>query len=154
MTGLIEARLDELGIVLPPAPAPSANYVPWAISGNLLFVSGQGPHGPDGTVKGKVGADLTAEEGYEAAWRVGLNLIAQMRAAVGDLDRVVRVVKLFGMVNGAPDFDQQPAVINGASDLMVEVFGDAGRHARSAVGMAALPWGISVEIEAVVEIRP
>ena len=105
-------------------------------------------------MKGKVGADLTAEEGYEAARRVGLNLIAQMRAAVGDLDRVVRVVKLFGMVNGAPDFDQQPAVINGASDLMVEVFGDAGRHARSAVGMAALPWGISVEIEAVVEIRP
>lgn len=152
MAGAVEARLAELGIDLPAAPAPAANYVPAAPGGGLMFISGQGPRGPQGATTGKVGADLSVEEGQAAARMVGLNLIAQMKAAAGDLDRV-RVVKLFCLVNSAPDFEDQPKVVNGASDLLVEVFGDRGRHARSAVSAPSLPSNIAVEIEAVIVIE-
>ena len=150
-----ENRLAELGLELPDAPSPIANYVPAVRTGNLLYLSGSGPApGPDGTVaSGKLGADLTVEEGYEAARLVGLNLIARLKAELGDLDRVKRVVKLLAMVNSSPDFNQPPAVANGCSDLLVEVFGDKGRHARSAVGMATLPNDIPVEIEMIVEVE-
>lgn len=149
----VEQRLVELGITLPRAQSPVANYVGSVQTGNLLFLSGRGPVGPDGELKtGLVGSDVTVEEAYAHARLVGLQLIATMKDALGDLDRVVRVVKLLGMVNGAPGFGQQPAVINGCSDLLVEVFGDRGRHARSAVGMGTLPNNITVEIEAIVEV--
>jgi len=150
-----ENRLAELGLELPDAPSPIANYVPAVRTGNLLYLSGSGPApGPDGTVaSGKLGADLTVEEGYEAARLAGLNLIARLKAELGDLDRVKRVVKLLAMVNSSPDFNQPPAVANGCSDLLVEVFGDKGRHARSAVGMATLPNDIPVEIEMIVEVE-
>ena len=150
-----EDRLAALGLELPDAPSPIANYVPAVRTGNLLYLSGSGPAArPDGTSpKGKLGADLTVEEGYEAARLVGLNLIARLKAELGDLDRVKRVVKLLAMVNSSPDFNQPPAVANGCSDLLVEVFGEAGRHARSAVGMATLPNDIPVEIEMIVEIE-
>ena len=150
-----EDRLAALGLELPDAPSPIANYVPAVRTGNLLYLSGSGPAArPDGTSpKGKLGADLTVEEGYEAARLVGLNLIARLKAELGDLDRVKRVVKLLAMVNSSPDFNQPPAVANGCSDLLVEVFGEAGRHARSAVGMATLPNAIPVEIEMIVEIE-
>jgi enamine deaminase RidA (YjgF/YER057c/UK114 family) len=149
-----ENRLAELGVELPDAPSPMANYVPAVRTGNLLYLSGSGPAaGPDGTTpRGKLGKDLTVEEGYEAARLVGLNLIARLKAELGDLDRVKRVVKLLAMVNSSPDFNQPPAVANGCSDLLVDVFGDKGRHARSAVGMATLPNDIPVEIEMIVEI--
>ena len=154
MTGIIDARLSELGITLPPAMESPANFLGFRIEGNLLFISGQGPMRADGSfVTGKVGGEITAEEGYEAARHTALELVAHTKVALdGDLDRVKRWVKLFAMVNCGPDFTQQPQVINGASDVLVEIFGDAGRHARSAVGMSSLPVGISVEIEAVVEI--
>ena len=153
MAGKIDARLGELGISLPEAAAPVANYVAFVRSGNLLHVSGQIAQDENGPVKGKLGADMETAAGAAAARRCALSLIAQVRAACdGDLDRVVRVVKLNGFVNSAPDFTDQPKVINGASDLMVEVFGDAGRHARSAVGVAGLPLGVAVEIDAVFEI--
>lgn len=149
-----EARLAELGIVLPPPPAPSANYLPWRIGGGLLFLSGVGPRRPDGSsITGVVGGDLGLREGYEAARLCGLNLLANMRAALGTLDRVDTVLKVLGMVRAVPDFGDQPEVINGCSDLFVEVFGESGRPARSAVGMGSLPRGIAVEIEAVVLIR-
>ena len=150
-----EDRLAALGLELPDAPSPIANYVPAVRTGNLLYLSGSGPAArPDGTSpKGKLGKDLTVEEGYEAAQLVGLNLIARLKAELGDLDRVKRVVKLLAMVNSSPDFNQPPAVANGCSDLLVEVFGDAGRHARSAVGMATLPNDIPVEIEMIVEVE-
>ena len=148
----IETRLAELGITLPDAPAPAANYVPYVITGKQLFVSGQVSAGPDGFITGKLGAGLSAEDGAAAARRCGLSLIAQAKAALGDLDRVARVVKLVGFVNSTPDFGDQPKVVNGCSDLMVEVFGDAGRHARSAVSAASLPFGVAVEIEAIFEI--
>ena len=150
-----EDRLAALGLELPDAPSPIANYVPAVRTGNLLYLSGSGPAArPDGTSpKGKLGTDLTVEEGYEAAQLVGLNLIARLKAELGDLDRVKRVVKLLAMVNSSPDFNQPPAVANGCSDLLVEVFGDAGRHARSAVGMATLPNDIPVEIEMIVEVE-
>ncbi|WP_420342557.1 RidA family protein [Paenirhodobacter sp.] len=148
----IEARLTELGITLPAAPAPAANYVPYVITGKQLFVSGQVSAGPDGFITGKLGAGLSAEDGAAAARRCGLSLIAQAKAALGDLDRVARVVKLVGFVNSTPDFGDQPKVVNGCSDLMVEVFGNAGRHARSAVSAASLPFGVAVEIEAIFEI--
>ena len=151
----IEARLAELGIALPDTPAPVANYVPGVRTGNLLYLSGIGPaERPDGTsLVGKVGRDLTQEEGYEAARLTGLNIISRMKGEVGDLDKVKRVVKMLGMVNSDPAFNQQPAVINGCSDLLVEVFGDKGRHARSAVGLASLPNDIPVEIEVIVEVE-
>lgn len=155
MTGKIEARLNELGITLPKAAAPVANYVPYVVTGSLVFISGQGPMGPNGPeFKGKVGRDLDVEEGRKAARLTALNVIAQLKEAVGgDLDRVKRCVKLLGFVNSTADFIQQPAVINGASDVMVEIFGDAGRHARSAVSAPSLPVDITVEVEAIFEIE-
>jgi enamine deaminase RidA (YjgF/YER057c/UK114 family) len=149
-----EARLAALGIALPAPPAPAANYVPWRIGGGLLFLSGVGPRLPDGSsITGVVGGDLSVKQGYEAARLCGLNLLANIRAALGTLDRVDTVLKVLGMVRGVPDFGDQPEVINGCTDLFVAVFGDAGRPARSAVGMGSLPRGIAVEIEAVVLIR-
>lgn len=149
---LIETRLAELGLELPPAPAPAANYVPFVRTGNQLFVSGQISSDAAGLIMGRLGADLSIEEGAAAARRCGLALIAQARAALGDLDRVTRVVKLVGFVNSTPDFTDQPKVVNGASDLMVEVFGEIGRHARSAVAAPSLPLGVAVEIEAIFEV--
>ena len=146
----IEKRLEDLGITLPTPAQPVATYVRYVQTGNLLYVSGTGP-GPD-QPNGKLGADLDVDQGYAAARDVGISLIATMKEALGDLDRVKRVVKLLGMVNSAPDFSDQPKVINGCSDLMVEVFGEAGRHARSAVGFVALPNQIAVEIELIVEV--
>lgn len=153
--GQVEQRLKELGLTLPVPAVPVANYVPYVITGNLVFISGQGPVGPKGLEYiGKLGAEQDIDAGRAAARLTGLNLIAQVKAACdGDLDRVTRVVKLLGLVNSTPEFDQQPAVINGASDLMVEVFGDVGRHARSAISAASLPFGMSVEIEAIFEIE-
>ncbi|MCF6272303.1 MAG: RidA family protein [Rhodobacteraceae bacterium] len=153
MSETIQSRLDALGITLPDAPAPAANYVPFVQSGNLVFVSGQISNGPDGLIKGRLGDDMDAEAGYIAARTCGLSLIAQLRAACdGDLERLVRVVKLGGFVNSTADFADQPKVVNGCSDLMVEVFGDKGRHARAAVGVPALPLGVAVEIEGIFEI--
>jgi enamine deaminase RidA (YjgF/YER057c/UK114 family) len=150
-----EARLKKLGIVLPSVPAPVANYVPFRLAGSLLFLSGQGPRDEKGAMlTGKVGKDVNIEEGYRRARLIGLGLLAATRQALGSLDRVDFVVKLLGMVNAVPDFTDQPKVINGCSDLFVEVFGDAGRHARSAVGMGSLPNQISVEIEAILAVRP
>ncbi len=154
MSGSIEARLTELGIDLPDAPVPAANYVPTVRTGNLLFISGQVSKGADGLIIGKLGDGFSIEDAQAAARVCALNLIAQAKAACdGDLDRVTRVVKLVGFVNATPDFEQHPQVINGASDLMVEVFGDKGRHSRSAVGTSSLPFGIAVEVEAVFEIE-
>jgi len=152
--GAIETRLEELGIRLPTTPAAAANYVPSVKTGNLLYLSGLGPaKRADGTApQGKVGKELTLEEGYEAARLTGVNMLSRLKSEVGDLDKVVRVVKLLGMVNATPDFTEHPAVINGCSDLMVEVFGDKGRHARSAVGMSGLPFNIPVEIEMIAEV--
>ncbi len=151
--GQIEQRLRKLGILLPAPNAPVANYVPYVLSGGLLFISGQVSNGPKGVVKGKLGGTLTLEEGVEAARLCAVNLIAQMNAALeGDLDRVTRIVKLGGFVNCVPEFEDQPKVVNGASDLMVAVFGEAGRHARAAVGAPSLPMGAAVEIDAVVEV--
>ncbi len=149
----IESRLAELGVTLPEAPAPAANYVPWVRSGSLVFISGQISQSADGLVKGVLGADMDVEAGAAAARLCGVALIAQLKAACdGDLERVTRVVKLTGFVNSAPGFDGQPKVVNGCSDFLVEVFGDRGRHARSAVG-AALPFGVAVEIEGIFETR-
>lgn len=154
MTGQIDARLAELGIEIADAPAPAANYVPTVRSGNLVFISGQ-VSSEDGTlIVGKLGETMTTEEGAAAARTCGISLISQMKAACGgDLDRVVRVVKLTGFVNSAPDFPDHPKVVNGCSDVMVEVFGDKGRHARSAVGMGNLPFGVAVEVEAIIEVK-
>jgi enamine deaminase RidA (YjgF/YER057c/UK114 family) len=149
-----EARLQELGMELPAGLPPVANYLPAVRTGDLLFVAGHGPVALDGSiVHGKVGRDLTLAEGVEAARLVGLNLISTVRTELGSLDRVRRIVKVLGMVNCGPGFNQMPAVIDGCSNLMVELFGEeAGRHARSAVGMAELPFDIPVEIEMVVEV--
>jgi len=149
----IDARLKDLAITLPTPPAPVASYVPFVIVGGLVHISGQVSIGAQGGVKGKLGKDLTLEQGQAAARLCGLNMLAQLRAACeGDLDRVIRAVKLGGFVNVAPDFDPIPLVMNGCSDLMVEVFGDAGRHARSAVGVANLPLGFAVEVDGVFAI--
>ena len=149
----VEAKLKELGLELPPTPRPAANYVGAVLSGPLLFIAGHGPT-RDGKVAyaGKLGKDLRVEQGYEAARLVALNCLASAKAVLGDLDRIKRVVKLLGMVNCTEDFGDQPTVINGASDLLVQLFGEAGRHARSAVGMQALPFGIAVEIEMIFEV--
>lgn len=148
-----EARLAALGIVLPPAPQPVANYVNGVQTGNLIFLAGKGPKRADGSeVHGKLGSDISIEEGYEAARLTAINQLAVLKAMLGDLSRVTRVVKVLGMVNSEPDFIEQPAVINGFSDLIVEVFGERGRHARAAVGMASLPRGQAVEIEMIVEV--
>jgi enamine deaminase RidA (YjgF/YER057c/UK114 family) len=153
MTDQTEAKLATLGITLPVPPKPMANYVPWVRTGSLVFLSGQGPRRPDGSMHtGKVGAGVTIEEAYAHARLTGLQLLALMKDAAGGLDQVKRVVKVLGMVNGAPDFYDHPKVINGCSDLFVEVLGDRGRHARSAVGMGSLPNGITVEIEAIIEV--
>jgi enamine deaminase RidA (YjgF/YER057c/UK114 family) len=149
----IEARLNELGVVLPQPVAPVANYVPFVCSGNLIHISGQISLDASGGIKGTVGVDVDLETAQAAARLCGINLLAQMKAACdGDLDRVVRVVKLGGFVQAGPDFIDIPKVVNGCSDLMVEVLGDAGRHARSAVGVYRLPLGFAVEVDAVVEI--
>lgn len=150
----IDARLAELGITLPAAPKPVANYAPVVVSGSYAHVSGQVSIPPGGEgIKGKVGLDVDTAKAVEAARICALNIIAQLREALGgDLGRVRRIVKLTGFVNATPDFDQHPKVINGASDLMVEVFGERGRHARSAVGAGSLPLNVSVEIDALVEI--
>jgi len=149
----VERRLAEMGITLPAPVAPVANYVPYVISGPLLFIAGQISVGPSGVVKGKLGASMTLEEGAAAARLCAINILTQINAALaGDFDRVKRVVKLAGFVNCTPEFDDQPKVINGASDLMVSVFGDAGKHARAAVGAPALPLGAAVEVDAIVEI--
>jgi len=149
-----EKNLSRLGITLPVAPSPVANYVGAVRTGNLLFLAGSGPaKDTDGrSPKGKLGTDLSVEEGYEAARLVGINLLARLKEELGDLDRIKRVVKLLSMVNATPDFTETPAVANGCSDLLVEVLGDRGRHARSAVGLSALPMGIPVEIEMIVEV--
>jgi enamine deaminase RidA (YjgF/YER057c/UK114 family) len=149
-----EQRLKDLGIELPPAPRPVGNYVGGVRVGDLLFMSGLGPRRGDGSsITGKLGAGLTVEQGYDAARVVGLNMLANVRAVLGSLDRVQRVVKVLGMVNCTPEFAEMPKVINGFSDLFVEVFGEErGRGARSAVGMAALPGQIAVEVEMVLEV--
>jgi enamine deaminase RidA (YjgF/YER057c/UK114 family) len=151
----IADRLAELGIELPKPNAPVANYVPFVRAGDLLHISGQVSTDTSGGIKGVVGEDIDAEAGKRAARLCGINLLAQMRAACeGDLDRIARVVKLGGFVQAGPAFFEIPQVVNGASDLMVEVFGDAGRHARSAVGVFRLPLNFSVEVDAVVALRP
>ena len=150
-----EARLKQLGIVLPQVPSPVANYLPYRIAGNLLFLAGQGPRDDKGnTLSGKVGVDITVDEGYKRARQIGLQLLSTMRTALGSLDRVDTVLKMLVMVNAPLDFKDQPKVANGMSDLFVEVFGENGKHARSAVGMGSLPMQISVEIEGIVSIRP
>lgn len=155
MTGKIEQRLAERGIVLPPAMRAMANYVPYTVTGKHVWVAGQGPF-LDGKLhhNGRLGANLTVDDGKACARIVGLNILAQAKAACGgDLDKIVRCVKLNGFVNSTPDFTQHPEVINGCSELMIEVFGEAGRHARVAVGAPTLPMGTSVEIDALFEIR-
>ena len=143
----IEKRLSELGIALPAAPAPAANYVPYVIVGNMLYISGQ-----ISTTKGRLGDDLSTQQGADAARSCGLALLAQASAALGTLDRVKQVVRLSGFVTSTPDFTEQPEVVNGCSDLMVEVFGPKGRHARAAVSVPALPRGVAVEVDAIFEI--
>ena len=149
-----EARLKELGIVLPTPPQPVANYVNGVRTGNLIFLAGKGPKRADGTeITGKLGVDVSIELGYEGARLTAINQLSVLKAMLGDLSKVKRVVKVLGMVNSDPEFVQQPAVINGFSDLIVQVFGDRGRHARAAVGMASLPRGQAVEIEKIVEVE-
>ena len=149
-----EARIKELGLTLPQPPKPMGNYVPGVRAGNLLFLSGHGPSRVEGkpAARGKVGRDLSVDEAYQVAREVGINLLGSAHSLLGSLDKVKRIVKVLGMVNSAEGFGDQPKVINGFSDLMVEVFGENGRHARSAVGMAELPSGIPVEIEMILEV--
>jgi enamine deaminase RidA (YjgF/YER057c/UK114 family) len=153
--GQIDKRLAELGIILPEAAKPVANYVPWVRTGNLVFISGQGPiEGGKVLYPGTLGNHVSLEDGAKSARLCAINVLAQIKDAVGgDLDKVKRVVKLLGFVNATADFKDHPKVINGASDLMVEVFGDKGRHARSAVASPSLPMGISTEVEAIVEVE-
>ena len=149
-----EEKIKNLNIVLPAPSTPVANYVKFVKTGNLLFLSGHGPSKADGSyITGKLGRDLTIEEGYAAARQTGISLLSTLKSAVGDLSKIKRIVKVLGMVNGTDSFTDQPKVINGFSDLMVAVFGDKGKHARSAVGMASLPMNMAVEIEMVVEIE-
>jgi len=153
MSSPIEARLNDLGISLPAAAAPAANYVPFVTTGNQLFISGQLPMAEGKIqVSGKLGDTVSLEDGKTAAKLCAINLLAQAKAATGDLNRIVRLVKIVGFVNSTGDFTDQPQVINGASDFLVEAMGDAGRHARSAVSAASLPFGAAVEIEAIFEI--
>ncbi len=149
----ISSRLAERGITLPNAPAPAANYVPFVLDGHTLYVSGQISQGPDGLIKGRLGDTMSVEDGAAAAQRCAISLLAQVNAACGgDLSRLKRVIKLTGFVNSTADFVDQPKVINGASDFLVDILGDAGRHARSAVSAASLPLGVAVEIEGIFEI--
>jgi enamine deaminase RidA (YjgF/YER057c/UK114 family) len=155
MSGKIEARLAELGLVLPPAPSAVANYVPCVFVGPLLFVSGQIAKAADGTIsQGRLGDGLSVEAGAAAARLCALNILAQAKTALGDLDRIERIAKLTGFVAATPDFTDHPKVVNGASDLLVEVLGEAGRHTRAAVGVASLPLGSAVEVDAILAIRP
>lgn len=150
----IESRLSELGVTLPDAPAPAANYVPFVQVGDIVYVSGQISNGPDGLILGKLGAGMEVEAGAAAAKTCAISLLAQVKAACGgDIDRLVRVIKLTGFVNSTADFTEQPKVINGASDFLVEALGDAGRHSRSAVSAAALPLGVAVEIEGIFQVK-
>jgi enamine deaminase RidA (YjgF/YER057c/UK114 family) len=149
----VEERLKQLGLELPSAATPMANYVPAVRTGNLVFLSGHGPLEKDRLITGKLGSDLTVEEGYQAARLVAIGLLGSLKDVIGDLERVRRIVKLLGLVNSEPTFLEQPQVINGASDLLVEVFGEKGRHARSAVGTNTLPVNIAVEIEMIVEVE-
>jgi len=154
MSNAFETRLRDLGITLPDAPAPAANYVPYVIAGDLVYVSGQISNGPDGLIMGRLGENMDVAAGAAAAKACALSLIAQLKSACdGDLSRLVQVVKLGGFVNSTADFTDQPKVINGASDFFVDVFGDAGRHARAAVSAAALPLGVAVEIEGIFQIK-
>lgn len=154
MSGEIEARLEKLGLALPPAPSPVANYVPHLIAGDLLFISGQVSKAADGSlVKGQLGAGVALETGQHAARLCALNILAQAKAALGSLDRIVQVMRLTGFVASTAGFGDQPQVINGASDLIVEVLGESGRHTRSAVGVASLPLNAAVEIDAILKIR-
>lgn len=149
-----EERLTQLGLTLPPIPAPAANYVNVVRTGNLLYLAGKGPTKPDGKfVTGKIGEDLSIEQGYEAARLTALVQLAVLKSELGDLTKVKRIVKVLGMVNCTPYFIDQPKVMNGYSDLMVEVFGEKGKHARSAVGMCSLPFNIAVEVEMIVEVE-
>jgi enamine deaminase RidA (YjgF/YER057c/UK114 family) len=153
MTGTIEARLTELGITLPAAPNPVANYVPYVISGNQLFISGQISKAADGAiVTGTLGRDVTVEAGQAAARLCALNILAQAKAALGSLDRVGQVLRLTGFVSSTAEFGDHPKVVNGASDLMVEVLGDKGRHTRAAVGVSSLPLNSAVEVDAIISI--
>ena len=154
MAGLIEKKLSGLGITLPTPASPIANYVPFVRSGNILVVSGQVCFGNDGklVVKGQLGAGVSVEDGQKAARACAINLLAQLKAALGDLDKVVRVMRLGGFINSSPGFTEGPKVMNGASDLMVEVFGDKGRHARTTVGVSALPADAAVEVEGLFEV--
>ena len=151
----IEEKLKSLGLVLPPAPAPAANYVPYVLEGGQLFVAGQVPLGADGKLAhvGKVGRDVDEQEGYQSARLCALNALAQINAALGSLDNVKRVLSIRGFVNCTDDFINQPEVINGASDLLVDIFGDKGRHARAAVGANALPRGVTTEVEMLVAVK-
>ncbi|MGB3330447.1 MAG: RidA family protein [Thermomicrobiales bacterium] len=151
MAGTVEQRLTDLGIELPAPIGPAANYVRSQITGNLLFIAGTGPASDQ--KKGKVDSEVSVEEAYQAARSVGLQILATAQAALGSLDRITRTVKVLGMVNADPDFEKHPQVINGCSDLLVEVLGDAGRHTRSAVGFGSLPNRIAVEIEATFEVE-
>ncbi len=153
-SGKIEQKLQELDVTLYKLPAPTASYVRAVRSGNLIFLSGHGPMKPDGTnVTGKLGQDLSVEEGQQAARYTAIALLSALKEELGDLDEVQRIVKVHGMVNAIPDFTDHSQVMNGCSDFLVEVFGDAGKHARAAVGMASLPGNIAVEIEMVVEVK-
>ena len=150
---MIEQRLQELGIVLPPVFPPAGNYLGCVVDDGLVYAGGHGPINGEHVIRGKVGGELSLEEGREAARQTALSILATLRAELGDLDRIARIVKVFGMVNVAPGFSQTPAVIDGCSDLLVDIFGDAGRHTRSAVGLAELPFGIAVEIELTARLR-
>ncbi len=150
----IDAKLIALGINLNEPSKPVGNYVNSVQTGNLIYMAGLGPLGPNGYIKGKLGQNLSIAEGYEAARYAAISQLAALKAKIGDLNKVKRIIKVFGMVNSAPTFTQQPAVINGFSDLMVEIFGARGKHARAAVGMVALPMNICVEIEMIVEVEP
>ena len=151
----IEAKLKELGIEIPAPPGAMATYVPFVVEGKLVFIAGQGTFGPDRKLKyiGKVGQDLTEQDGYQAARLCALNCLAQLKAAAGSLDKVKRIVRVGGFVNCVPEFANQPQVINGASDLIVQIFGDKGRHARTAVGAASLPMGIAAEVEMIAALE-
>lgn len=153
MSGIFESKLKDMGLVLPEAPAPAANYVPYVVVGDILYVSGQISVGADGLIKGKLGDTMTTQEGAQAAQVCAINLLAQVKAACdGDLDRLKKVIKLTGFVNSTPDYTEQPQVINGASDLMANALGEIGKHARAAVSAVALPLGVAVEIEGIFQI--